>query len=92
MVDRNAIVDADDYFRIDSNYNKLPATLTYARGDFNYDGGIDGDDYNLIDASFSGQGGFSPGVIAVPEPTSVAWLALAAATLRRRRRDMRFAS
>lgn len=94
--DLNAVVNADDYFRIDSNYNKPPATLSYPRGDFNYDGVINGDDYALIDASFSGQGGFSPapiaGITAVPEPASAAMLAIlgtgAAAVLRRGRRDV----
>jgi hypothetical protein len=72
----DAVVNADDYFQIDSNYNKPAASHTYSNGDFNYDGKINGDDYAKIDASFAGQSGFSPAVLpgavtAVPEPASI---------------------
>ena len=56
-------VDADDYFQIDSNYNKSGPTgqrnrLRYFnKGDFNYDGNINGDDYFLIDSTYVGQAG-----------------------------------
>jgi hypothetical protein len=53
-----------------------PSTMTsYARGDFNYDGKINGDDYFIIDMNFAGQGasfGDLPpgGVNVVPEPST----------------------
>ena len=95
--DLNGKVNADDYFIIDSNYNKNLASPGWVRGDFDYSGAINGDDYTVIDAGFSGQhgtiltaGGVDAlsGVAAVPEPASVVVLALggAAALMRRRRR------
>ncbi len=86
-------VDADDYFRIDSNYAKTANSFkTWSNGDFNFDGLINGDDYALIDAGFSGQGPpIAGGVSAVPEPAG-AGLILAIAgvsTIARRRRTMR---
>ncbi len=89
-------IDADDYFQIDSHYNKAGnSDKSYINGDFNYDGQINGDDYFLIDAAFTGQGmPFSSEVglsaaIAVPEPASVAGLIIAAAVMTRRRRMAR---
>ncbi len=91
-------IDADDYFNIDSNYNK-PATATYSHGDFNYDGQINGDDYFIIDSNLTAQStafatgsafdpGFSAGSLqAVPEPASITTLGFAGlSALRRRRR------
>jgi hypothetical protein len=49
-------VNADDYFRIDSNFLTPPANATYGDGDFNFDDAINADDYFLIDSSFLGQG------------------------------------
>jgi hypothetical protein len=48
--DLNGIVDADDYFRIDSGF-ALGAS-GYDSGDFDYNGVIDADDYFLIDSAF----------------------------------------
>jgi hypothetical protein len=93
-------IDADDYFAIDSNYNKPNVGLTYGKGDFNYDGVINGDDFFIIDNGFSGQqtvplspapvamSGAAGGVAPVPEPGSLAVVALGAVSLlgRRRRR------
>ncbi len=91
-------IDADDYFQIDSNYNKTNTNpgFGYFRGDFNYDGKINGDDYFLIDASFLGQSGTviahgEPvgglgGVVAVPEPGTISLLSLAAMSCLGRRR------
>jgi hypothetical protein len=77
-------MDADDYFAIDSNYNKPPATLAFHKGDFNLDGVIDGDDYAIIDSAYS----FAhpqPGAVAVPEPVMLGYFALLALRHRRRR-------
>src|SRR5687768_16348808 len=52
----SGFIDADDYFQINSNYNKPANTLGYFKGDFDLDGDIDGDDFFLIDASLTGQG------------------------------------
>jgi hypothetical protein len=88
-------VDADDYFQIDSNYNKTAdSAMSFFNGDFNYDGKINGDDYFLIDNAFTNQSApFSPGAIpagvsTVPEPAGLALLTGASATImiRRRRR------
>ena len=89
-------IDADDYFQIDSHYNKtLDSAKSFFNGDLNYDGNINGDDYFLIDSSFAGQGApFSSeaplsGLTAVPEPASGLLLVGALATTlcpRRRRR------
>jgi hypothetical protein len=46
--DLNGRIDADDYFAIDSNYNKSALAPAYGAGDFNYDGKLNGDDYFLI--------------------------------------------
>lgn len=91
-------VNADDYFIIDSNYNKSGSASGFASGDFNYDGQINGDDYMLIDSAFSGQGSpITPaapllaGASAVPEPGSLAicsMLSVAALMRRKRRRGV----
>ncbi len=63
-------INADDYFAIDSNYNKSGTVFGYANGDFNYDGKINGDDYFLIDSNFVAQGApFSRGAMFDPSAT-----------------------
>ncbi len=50
-------IDADDYFQIDSNYNKTDNSFkSYLDGDFDYNGLINGDDYFIIDSNFNAQG------------------------------------
>jgi hypothetical protein len=89
------IIDADDYFRIYSNLSRSGATSGWFNGDFNYDGAIDGDDLFIIDSNFLRQDGtFAPAgspesigsVAAVPEPSALAVIALAACALSRSRR------
>jgi hypothetical protein len=95
-------IDADDYFRIDSNYNRganVPANNPYKsffNGDFNYDGVIDGDDYALIDAGFSASQSGPPfssgstfaGLTSVPEPACMTLVLTGARGMVRRRRRM----
>jgi hypothetical protein len=86
-------VNADDYFQIDSHYNKSAnSAKSWFNGDFNYDGKINGDDYFLIDNAFAGQaapfsdGTLPDGVSSVPEPAMGMELIIVAATMMRRRR------
>jgi hypothetical protein len=94
----DGLVNADDYFRIDSNFLAPPPEPTYAHGDFNYDGTINADDYFLIDSAFLAQGtplagsGDSPPLMsaaAVPEPSALFLLVIAAGSSTRRSRDRR---
>jgi endonuclease I len=86
-------INADDYALIDL-YSQTPGASDYNRGDFNYDGSINADDYALIDngasQNFPPLGSrnslVSSGLTAVPEPASIALIALAAPLLARRRR------
>jgi hypothetical protein len=52
----DGVINADDYFRIDSGFLDQPAAPLYAQGDFNFDDTINADDYFLIDSAFLGQG------------------------------------
>jgi len=84
----DGVVNADDYFLIDSNY--IPQKPGWYNGDFNYDGLVNADDYFLIDSAFLGQTGplaslAPPRNAAVPEPAVAALLAAALLTLRSRR-------
>jgi len=87
----DGIVNADDYFLIDSNY--IPQKPGYHNGDFNYDGLVNADDYFLIDFAFLGQTAplsmKSIGNAPVPEPSTNVLAGLVAVNLlalRRRRR------
>jgi autotransporter-associated beta strand protein len=93
-------VTTADYTQIDNGF--LSGTATgWQNGDFNYDGVINGSDYTLIDNAFNTQGAniatqfASPTAqlagagttSAVPEPTTLGLLALAATGLLGRRRS-----
>ncbi len=59
----DGIVNADDYFLIDSAFITQPAG--WYNGDFNYDGLINADDYFLIDSAFIAQ---SASLASSPNP------------------------
>ena len=87
-------IDGSDYSRIDNGY--LNNLTGWYNGDFNYDGIVNGSDYTLMDNAFNSQGAVLADVIAaptaqiaggnsVPEPASVALLAMPMLALMRRR-------
>jgi PEP-CTERM motif len=94
-------VDGTDYSIIDAN-NGLTSGALWSQGDFNYDGKVDGSDYSLIDNTFNMQSsaGYAAQIAtstseiaastsvgtAVPEPTTVGLLGIAAIGLLSRRR------
>ena len=83
----DGVVNADDYFLIDSGY--ITQKRGWYNGDFNYDGMVNADDYFLIDSGFIGQTGVLSGrrmVAAVPEPGALTVLAAGALGLMTRRR------
>ena len=81
----DGVINADDYFQIDSDSGQPSSALNYYKGDFNYDGVINGDDYFLIDTNYAAPtGSLAPSagfVSAVPEPAAP--LALLAVRKRR---------
>ncbi len=88
----DGIINGDDYFQIDS---ATASSHGWFNGDFNYDGVINGDDYFVIDSNFAAQGAAIPtgvgvgAVAAVPEPMSIALVAISATALLARRRRVR---
>ncbi len=108
----NGMIDADDFFRIDSHVGQSAGAFGFSNGDFNYDGLVNGDDYFVLDSNYNAQGSplgavmalsqpevkeilqstggeLSAGVTAVPEPSAIALIALAAPALLKRRRRSR---
>jgi autotransporter-associated beta strand protein len=90
----DGLINGDDYANIDFNSSN-PSASGYFNGDINYDGVINGDDYASIDFNVNAQGAPFPtsgsvdgslAVTAVPEPTSLSVIGLAAASLMTRRR------
>ncbi|MCY2951766.1 MAG: hypothetical protein NTU53_07280 [Planctomycetota bacterium] len=54
----DGVINADDYFRIDSGY--ITQKGGWCQGEFNYDGVVNADDYFLIDSAYIGQSGAMP--------------------------------
>lgn len=85
-------IDADDYFQLDSHYNKSAnIDKSFFNGDFNFDGLYNGDDYFIIDYAYAGQGAplgaaLPAGIAAIPEPAGLALGAICVSLLTRRRR------
>jgi hypothetical protein len=68
-VNQDAMINADDYFAVDSGY--ITQAGGYANGDLNFDGVVNADDYFLIDSAFIGQSsGLSADedVLAIAQP------------------------
>jgi autotransporter-associated beta strand protein len=90
-------VDGSDYARIDAAFAAETPTSPISgwyNGDFNYDGVVNGSDYTLIDNAFNSQGatisaqvaaqvagGAGLGGSAVPEPASLALVAMGSLAL-----------
>lgn len=85
--DLNGLIDASDYFRLARGLAK--GLSGYQHGDLDYSGGVDLEDFGLIDRAFLAQqsGRISLRTAAVvPEPGSVLWLLGGVLMLDRRRR------
>ena len=80
-------VDGDDFLIWQGGFNQFPdGDATKAQGDANVDGYVDGDDFLIWQTQFGSADGSGSG--AVPEPTAIAVMILAAlgamAMMRRR--------
>jgi hypothetical protein len=92
----NGTVDSNDFAILAANYGKTSSATAWTNGDFNYDGTVNALDFNALADNY-GQAQLpadlpdaalpaaSLGAV-VPEPTTLAGIALLSAmTLRRRR-------
>ncbi len=88
-VNMDGQVSGDDYSVIDANLNTTPAPgIAWLSGDANLDGSVTGDDYGVIDANL-GLGSGNPlgaSALVVPEPATLALMAVSGARILRRRR------
>jgi len=78
----DGVVDADDYIIL-KRHMGAAAGAGASEGDFNDSGTVDWDDLQILVGAFNAAGGQAS---AVPEPASLAMLALAATAVVRRRR------
>jgi len=82
----NGFVDDDDLAILLSNWEQDPGTITtWALGDFTADTDVDDDDLAVLLGNWTGPG---PAGAAVPEPATMALLALGGLSVLRRRRKL----
>jgi len=84
-------VNALDFNALASNFGKTPGNDVWVQGDFNYDGSVDTSDFTLLASNFGQPALAAPSLGAVvPEPVSLAALAVVCHLSSRRRMRSRF--
>ncbi len=73
---RDGLVNGDDFNLLALNFGAA-GTKTWGQGDFNSSATVNGDDFNLLALNFGTPSTPAPAVAAVPEPASVAMVAIA---------------
>jgi len=77
---RTGVVNSDDFDLLAFNFG-LATGASWGQGDFNDTGSVNSDDFDLLAFNFGNDTNPGPAVAAIPEPTSVALLGLAACGL-----------
>jgi len=75
-VDRNGVVNINDFGALSANYNPAGSGKTWDQGDFNDDGVVNINDFGALSTNYGKPASPAP-VSAVPEPTSIVLLGLA---------------